>query len=245
MSKQNRETNRAQRAAAIQQEQARKERNKKLVAVVGVVLVICAIVAFAVISTSGGSKGPSDAQRPKATVTDNVLVIGNNPDAATKVVVFEDFLCPYCREFEESSRDFLHEYARKGKVVVEYRPFQLLQDPYSARSLNAYAAVLTHGTPLQALKFHDLLFDKQPYETASKKPDIDQLTKWAKSVGADSAEVIKAIKTPDEAFATAARKAAEDAKIQGTPTVLVNGQQLQGNSVQNMADNLQKMIAKG
>ena len=61
--------------------------------------------------------------------------------------------------------------ADKGTVQVEYRPFHLLQDDYSTRALSAWAAVLEQGTPKQALSFHDLLYDNQPYEAAPDKPD--------------------------------------------------------------------------
>ena len=44
MSKQNRETGRTQRAAAIRAEQARKERNRRIAVVVGIVVALGAIV---------------------------------------------------------------------------------------------------------------------------------------------------------------------------------------------------------
>ncbi len=170
MSTKNRELNRAERARAIQREQAAGERNRRILITVAIVVVLSAVIAAVVVFSGGGSKKPeSTAALPPATAQGQSLVMGGNAKAATKVVVYEDFLCPYCRQFETSTRDFLQAAADKGTVQVEYRPFHLLQDDYSTRALSAWAAVLQQGTPKQALTYHDLLYDKQPYEASTEQ----------------------------------------------------------------------------
>jgi protein-disulfide isomerase len=163
MSKKERAGNRAARAAAIQKQQVAQERNRKIL-IVGVVLVVLAAVVAAGVLLSGGDKPASAGPAPKAVAAGQALKVGDNPDAKVKVVVYEDFLCPYCREFEAATRSFIRKDAEEGKVLVEYRPFHLLQDEYSTRALTAWGAVLQKGTGRQALAFHDLLYDKQPYE---------------------------------------------------------------------------------
>jgi hypothetical protein len=108
------------------------------------------------------------------------------------VVVYEDFLCPFCRQLETSTRDFLHQDAAKGSVQVEYRPFQLLPDDYSRRALDAWATVLQKGTPAQALRFHDLLYDEQPYEQAAHKPGVAALRALARKAGVTDPKVLDA-----------------------------------------------------
>jgi protein-disulfide isomerase len=265
MSKSGRDEGRRERAAAIQAEQARAERNRKL-ALYGAVVVVVAVIAAAVFWYSGGSSSnptsAADAAKvparvvgmsgaPATTIATKDASAGSTPNlvigkasAPTKVVVYEDFLCPYCREFEEASRDFLHEAAEQGKVEVEYRPFHLLQPQYSLDALNAFAAVLTSSSPEVALRFHDLLYDKQPYETASSFPDASELAKWAKSVGGDSGAVEAAVNANDPAFAKAAEELSTAAKVPGTPTVFVDGKTLSGSSPADMANKLQTMIGK-
>lgn len=266
MSKSNRNSGRRERAAAIQAAQARTERNRRLV-LVGAVVVVVAVIAAAVFWYSGSSdsgtaasgkgygKVPArvvslDGAPPKtvSTATDasgstRALVIGES-SAKLKVVVYEDFLCPYCHEFEESSRDFLHAAAAKGKVEVEYRPFHLLQPQYSLDSLNAFEAALKSATPTEALRFHDLLYDKQPYEAASSFPGADDLGKWAQSVGIDADTVSSAVRAGDTTYADAVEALARKAKVPGTPTIFVNGKTLSGSSVAEMVENLQTMIGK-
>jgi protein-disulfide isomerase len=246
MSKQGREQNRTERAAAIRAQQQRSENLKKLGLIAGIVIVIGAIIAAGVIFGGGSGKDatPVDQAKLQPRAGDHSLLIGP-ADAATKVVIYEDFQCPYCREFEMSSRDFLHEYAAKGKVQVEYRPFNLLSSlPYSERALDAFIAVLEKGTPGQALELHDALYDHQPYEQSSDSVSVDDIKGWVEDTGAGEAAV-SAIQDDHEAWFTAAMKAAKDAHVQGTPTVLVNGQPLQAPSVGAMATQLEQMIAKG
>ncbi len=163
--------------------------------------------------------------------------------AKIKVVVFEDFLCSRCLQFERATRDFLHQDATQGKVLVEYRPFHLLQDPYSTRALNAWGAVLQKGTPAQALKFHDLLYDNQPRES-SHKPDNAKLMALAKQAGVTDQSVLDAFNTEDVAFYTAVQKAAKQANVTRTPSVRVNGKPLTGSSIDDEAANLENLIAR-
>jgi protein-disulfide isomerase len=243
MSKSGRDQGRRERAAAIQADAARAERNRRILLVGAIVAVLAVVVAAGFWYTTGNDSGGHAAKTTAAAGSGNhAIVVGSNADAKYHVVVYEDFLCPFCRQFELATRDFLHADADKGFVQIEYRPFHLLPDDYSVRALNAFAAVLAES-PAKALKFHDLLYDKQPYEDASSKPDAAQLADWASSVGADKSAVEKAVEANDSAWKDAADEAASKAKVDATPTIFVNGKQLPGASVTEMADNLEKMIA--
>ncbi|MFL6158356.1 MAG: DsbA family protein, partial [Marmoricola sp.] len=161
MSTQNREQNRTAKAAAIRAEQARKERNRRIALIVGILVVLGAVVAAGAWYSSDSS-APADNTSVAVAAGDTSILVGSD-SAPVKVVVYEDFLCPFCRELEDSTRDFLRENAAKGKVQVEYQPINLLQDySYSLRSLNAWGAVLKNARPNVALKLHDLFYENQP-----------------------------------------------------------------------------------
>ena len=224
---------------------ARRERNRRLAITTGILVLLAVVIATGVWVTSGSSTtpDPAAARTPAAHVGDHSLVVGAAA-APVKVVVYEDFLCPYCRQFETSTRDFLQAAADKGTVQVEYRPFHLLQDDYSTRALSAWASVLQQGTPKQALSYHDLLYDKQPYEASPDKPDGAKLAEWAKDSGVTSSSVLDSVKKADDPeFVKSADAAATKAGVDGTPTVLVNGKPLEGSSVSDMADNLEKIVS--
>ena len=243
MSKKSREsgrTERTERAAAVRRAQAGRERNRK-VGVIGAVVVLLLVIVGAGVffSRSGGDAAASASSRGQA------LVVGDDAKAKLKVVVYEDFLCPYCREFESSTRSMLHEAASKGTVQVEYRPFHLLQDDYSTQALAAWSAVLQQGTAKQALALHDLLYENQPYEQDPSKPGPAQFVSWAKKAGVTSSAVLDAVRqASDQTFVDAADAAAKKAGVTGTPTVFVNGKQLGGASVSDEVSALEKMISQ-
>ena len=133
-----------------------------------VVFVIAIIASGAIIFQSGRDTTGDKSSKPKSAAGNYALAIGKK-SAPVKVVIYEDYQCPFCRAFEMGSRDFLHADAAAGKVYVEYRPIAFLND-YSVRSLNAFAAVLDDAGPDAALKFHDLLFDNQPSEQGPFPP---------------------------------------------------------------------------
>ena len=243
MSKKQRETNRTARAAAVRREQAARERNRRII-LTSAVLVVLAVIVTAGVLIGGGGSSPSQAgagvTKVGARADGQALVIGTNAKAP-KVVVYEDFLCPYCREFESTSRATLRDAAEKGDVVVEYRPFHLLQDDYSTEALTAWSAVLQKGTPEQALKLHDLLYENQPYESDTNKPSVDDLVDLAKKAGVKDSAVLDAMRQPDQQFVDAADKAATAAGVTGTPTVLFDGKTLEGSPSQLAATIKQRL----
>jgi protein-disulfide isomerase len=246
MSKQNREKDRTARAAAIRAAQARKERNRRVAIIAGVVVLLGAIVAGGAWYGSGsGGKASTGAKIPPVAAGTASLKMGD-PGAPVKVVIYEDFLCPFCRELESSTRDFLRENAAKGKVLVEYQPINLLtRFPYSAKVLNAWAAVLKNKGPEAALELHDLLYEHQPYEESSDQVTDSQIAGWVKQAGADTDAVRQAMKTPDTEFFTAAQQAMISAKVTSTPTVFINGEELPPTGVADMVSKIEAAVDQG
>jgi protein-disulfide isomerase len=246
MSKQGRELARTQKAAAIRSEQARKERNRRVGLIAGIVVLLCAVIAGGTWYASGtGDSTTSSSGSAPVTAGTASLGVGDT-SAPVKVVIYEDFQCPYCRELESSTKDFLRENAAKGKVYVEYQPINLLSDlPYSENALNAWAAVLKHASPQAALKLHDLLYEHQPYEQDSAKVTEDQIAGWVKEAGGDNAAVRAAMTTKDQAFFAAAQQVMEDTGLQGTPTISINGKQLPAASVPDLVSQIENAVDNG
>ena len=247
MSKQSRDVGRTERAAAVRAEQARKERNRRVLVIVGIVVLLGAVVAAGAWYGGGGGNNTASTSSSSSSLKagDASLVVGKD-SAPVKVVVYEDFLCPFCRELETSTRDFLAENADKGKVQVTYQPIHLLQQyAYSGKALNAWAAVLEHASPAAALKLHNILYDNQPYEQSSGTVTDAQIAAWVKQAGADTSAVRDAMKSQDTTFFAAAQKAMTDAHITGTPTVFINGKELPLSNVTTMVSQLEAAVQQG
>ena len=242
MSKKNRTNDRASRAAAALAEQQRQERRRRNLMVGGVVGAILVIVVIGfLLARSLDTTNDVNADAPSSSSEFGVTI--GPDDAPNKVVIYEDFLCPYCGELEKRTRDDLAQLADDGKVQVEYRPFNLLggddDTSYSVRSAGAFSIVLEKEDATVAKKFHDLLYENQPEETGPF-PKSSELADLAVEAGADENAVRSPIENDEgTAWVTKATKAANDAGVQGTPTVLLNGEVFNdGTTIDDLAQNL-------
>ena len=242
MSKRNRDVARADRiakAAALRKQQEAAERRRRTLMIGGVVAALLVIVVGGwflsrALDTTGNVDAPAAGSEYGVTI--------GPKNAPHDVVVYEDFLCPFCGEFEAETHEKLATLAEQGKVRVEYRPFNLLSSlgDYSARSAEAFSVVLDKSGPDVAKKFHDLLYENQPEEKGPFLSNADIL-KLAVQAGANEADVKDAITNADGkgAWVTGATQAALDAGVRSTPTILLDGKVFQdGRSPAEIGDNL-------
>ncbi|MFC7493924.1 MULTISPECIES: DsbA family protein [unclassified Nocardioides] len=244
MSKKNRANDRAARAAAALEEQQRQERRRRNT-MVGAVVVGILVIVLAGWLLSRSLDTTEDVDAPAAG-SEFGLTIGPD-DAPNSIVIYEDFLCPYCGELERATSDDLTRLAGEGKVQVEYRPFNLLSSlgDYSARSAGAFSIVLEKSGPEVAKEFHDLLFENQPSESGPF-PDSSELADLAVEAGADEADVRSAIENDEgSAWVERATSAAlDDSGVQSTPTVLLNGEVFtEGRTIDDLAEALVDQVS--
>lgn len=234
---------RAARAAAALAEQKRLERRRSLVTTLAVVVAMALIVTVGfLVQRSRDTSTEVDAGAAGSSA--HSLVVGRD-DAPHTVVIYEDFLCPYCGELEKASHEQLGQLAADGQVQLDYRPFVLLDriGPYSEQALNAMAVVLDASGPEVAKTFHDLLYADQPSEEGPF-PDTDWLVQKAVEAGASESDVRDGIENDaQQAWTEAATQEALDAGVQGTPTVLVDGQVVQAGSMDDLAAKIVSLVS--
>lgn len=194
------------------------------VGVAAVLVVVVVVAVIAVLQARDGADAPATA--PAAATEQGGFVVGD-PDAPVTVEVVEDFQCPACQQFEGLNADLLAQYAASGDVAVEYRGIAFLDrassTAYSTRALNASACVMGEGEETWTA-FHDALFAVQPPEGGAGLPD-DVLVDLAVEAGADEDAVAGCIADGTyEAWAEDVTEAAFDGGVEGTPTVLVDGE---------------------
>ncbi|HSU48149.1 MAG TPA: thioredoxin domain-containing protein [Arthrobacter sp.] len=162
-----------------------------------------------------------------------------------KVVLYVDFICPVCKNFETQYNDQLTSLRNDGKITVEYRPLGFLDSRsttnYSSRAANA-AACVANTAPEKYADYFNALYAKQPAEGSAGLSDND-LKKMASDMGVniDSCVDDKTYR-PYVKFTT---KEAAAIGVTGTPTVFVDGKQWgKGDSAQTpFPDFLQAAIA--
>ena len=110
-----------------------------IVALIGLVL-----GGFILSSPPKTSAPSSDNSSATSQVKENPTLIDNpnspvvgNKDASVKIVVFSDFLCPYCAQLHTSLDGYVAKYG--DKIAIEIRTF-LVHDQAQILSQAAYAA---------------------------------------------------------------------------------------------------------
>ncbi|MEP6481986.1 MAG: thioredoxin domain-containing protein [Rhodoglobus sp.] len=165
--------------------------------------------------------------------------IANKPDTSTGVLniqMYVDYLCPICGDFEKTNGDYITSLLDNGGATVEIHPLAILDrlsqgTRYSTRAANAAACVANYS-PSEYYDFHTLLFAKQPGENTTGRTD-DELIGYADQVKVKNASKIDScIRNQDfKAWVEASTARALNGpipnsnvdKVQGTPTVIVNG----------------------
>jgi protein-disulfide isomerase len=227
---------RTERARAQAEERRRAARRRERLTRAGMVAAVLALVVggYFLVTTLGSDKPDTP---PEGASADFGLVLGE-ADAPKSIVIYEDFLCPFCGQLEQTVGDQLDAAVDAGEMKVEYRTVSFLEriSDYSPESANAFAVVLDESGPEVAKAFHDLLYDNQPSEEGPF-PDTDELVAMAVDAGAKEADVRPGIEDMAfEGWVDAAGEAASKAGVNATPTVLVDGERVEGETMAEIAE---------
>lgn len=244
MSQKNARTSSAQRAAGVIQDMEARERRRRLLIVGGIVVALVVAVAVGLFVQSQRDSTGEEATVP-AGATDSFGMVLGPDDAPHSVVIYEDFLCPVCGDLEAFTNTGLSSAVDAGQVQVEYRPLNFLSrfGDYSLRAANAFAVVLDTTGAEAATSFHDALFAAQPSESGPF-PGDDALVDMAVDAGAEESEVREGIEELqfEQWVANATDQASRDG-IRGTPTVVLDGEPVPGQTLEELATNLLEGIA--
>jgi hypothetical protein len=146
-------------------------------------------------------------------------VLVGSAGARSRLVVFEDPQCPYCREFEDVSGDLLRREVAAGAVAVEYRIRSFLGEE-SVRAANALAAAAGAG------KFDELrreLFAEQPPEHSGGF-SAEVLLELGGRVGLTGAEYVAAVREGRyERWVRDIDETFQEQDPRGTPFALLDG----------------------
>ena len=164
---------------------------------------------------------------PMSRNADGSITMAKSGVNAPVLEIFEDFQCPICKEVEEASGSTIKRLAAEGKVKVVYRPFQLFHaEPLSSNSRRAANAALC--TPAgKWVSYHDTLYEFQPPEGKEGFSDKD-LVAWGGDLGITGAAFTSCVNDAQKGGQVdqMTRYATGTRKVTGTPTVFLDGRQL-------------------
>ncbi len=166
--------------------------------------------------------------------------------APVSIIEFGDYKCPNCKNFDKDVVPII----QKELVDTGKAKFYFMNDSFinvdSTRSAKFAESVFQELGNETFWKFHDLLFEKQPEDTKYEKIDLfteDFLVDTLKEV-ASGVDVDKVVKNfQDKKSEKAWNKDMDYAKklgVTGTPTVFVNGEKFEGQTIDDLKDMVEK-----
>ena len=236
----------ASRAAEIRAAQERQERRRRTLVVTAVGVLVLAIVLVIGYAVQSSRDTTGQAATAPAGAVGGYAVPAGPATAPVKIAVYEDFMCPFCGQFEAASRTVLEKQVEAGKVQIQYHVVNFLDrsstTKYSTRAANALAVVLDTSGPVVAKKFHDLLFEHQPAEGSAGLSDA-QLVGFAVQAGATTRAVQPANTTATyELWVQNVNDQASKAGVNQTPTVQIDGRTLEPKTIAGLVAAVEKAV---
>lgn len=247
-----------EKARQLREEQKKKERRNRFLlqgGIVAGVLAIGTIVALVIVnSASPTGPGPLNMASDGIQIGEGfvatetpALAEGADPvpneraEGELNITMFVDYLCPICRQFEVTNGDYISSLLENGGTTLDIHPITILDrlsqgTKYSTRAANAAACVANYQ-PNGFYDFHLQLFVRQPAENTAGLSDDEIIALVGDSGITDDGKIADCIRGQDfKSFITTATDRALTGpipnsnvdKVEGTPTVIVNGQKYEG-----------------
>jgi protein-disulfide isomerase len=232
-----------ERLAAERAAQAAAAKRRERALRIGLVILVIAIVAgitTAVVVSRRGSTATAGAVPAGVTATK-----GYPTGTAKKPVVdmWEDFQCPNCRDFEAANRTTIENLAKDGKAQIVYHTWNFLDadntsnapatQNSSTRAAMAAACASDQG---KFLAMHDQIFENQPAKEGTGYTN-QTLEGFAKAAGVPNMSTFDQCLTSKKylGFVNSVAAEADNLQITGTPTVFVDGKQVDFSSANSWA----------
>ncbi|MBO9667115.1 MAG: DsbA family protein [Bdellovibrio sp.] len=190
------------------------------------------------------------ASSPEQKFTENGLILQKGSETAVMTIVeFADFLCPHCKHAAPSLHTFTNNHP---DVKLIFKPWPIDGTCNEAvqgggdglRCALATSVICSEKLDKKGWVAHDYIFENQ--ENIFASPSLDKhLEGVAKVTGISLEDLNKCLKDPAtaELIRSMAKEGAE-AKIQGTPTVFVNGRLLNGGQMIPILEETYKTLKK-
>ncbi len=193
--------------------------------VLGGVLVVAFLAGFL------WNRGQSETEqatvhRPTSTAGRNGGAIVGDANAPVTITEYGDFQCPVCAALHQAWGPTLDQLIQQGKVKFEFVGLGYL-DGDGSESTRSAAAALCAADAGKFVEYYDVLYNQQSPVERSGFLTTDQLLKFGADVGITDPTFTKCVR--DGRYDGWVRRTSDVASrkgVTGTPTVFVNGRQV-------------------
>lgn len=196
-------------------------RNLVIAVVVGVLLIM-------LVPTLLSRQTDSSASIPASVSADRGygIVFNEGLTGVPVLDIYEDFQCPVCAQFEQVNGQYIESLIAEKKATVVYHTLSFL-GPESVSAANAAACAADEG---EFLDYHRLLMINQPQENSGAWTN-GVLARVGQTAGITSQKFSECINKGN--YLSWVRNVAEagaKANVNSTPTVFINGKEIDRNS---------------
>lgn len=208
--------------------QQRQQRRQRLI-ILGAITLVAALVVFAVVWQQLRPVGEIITVTPAALPNADGLSLGD-ADAPVTIQIFEDFQCPACRRFTESTEPLIIEnLVATGKARYEFHHYPFLDGNgvgAIGESDQAANAAMCANEQDKFWEMHSILFANWNGENQGAFSNR-RLQAMAESLGLDMDAFNSCFnENPHEEEIQADFDLGQQMGVSGTPTVFVNGQRV-------------------
>ncbi|MFI3891418.1 disulfide bond formation protein DsbA [Kocuria rhizophila] len=173
---------------------------------------------------------PDTTKTPPGIVDADKAATNGEP---VQLVVFQDYECVHCADFEKENAELLKKYVDAGKLDVEYRNLNFLDkatpDQYSSRAANAAYLVAEQVSADQFLEYSQEVFTHQGTGGLSNQELAEIAGKHGASVTAEDIDE----NTYRPMVDVATRESVTNG-VAGTPTMFVDGKRYEEGAFEDM-----------
>lgn len=227
----------------------RKNNNIFAIVVTIAVVVVIAVVAGIVVWMNNAAAGPGATPQSSTIDTETgAISVGDGPNTLDTYV---DFICPACKQFEQTYGEAIQEQVEAGTLTLNIHPISILDrasqgTEFSSRAAGAMYCV-AEAEPEAALPFLQAMYASQPAENTPGLAD-EQIVQIARDAGVTDADAVESCIT-EGSFKRFAQSKTQSTPVQpgqngiSTPTIVLNGETvdnstLTGDAQADIVDNL-------
>ena len=193
------------------------------------VAVLVALAGLGIFMQSRSANNPdtNGSSIPKGASTLGGPIVVGDPGAKTTLTIWEDFQCPYCQRFETAVTPTVQAAIAKKTTKVEYHVVSFLDGGKVSSSNRAANASFCAADQDKFIEFQSWAYAHQPAENSGGFTN-DELVGYGPSIGIPNQDAYASCVNDGTylPFAKASTDSMVPNGIQGTPTVLVNGNKI-------------------
>jgi protein-disulfide isomerase len=207
-----------------------------------VIAVVLGVVLIMLVPTLLSNRTNTEAAIPSSvSVEDGYGMVFNKELTDVPFIeIYEDFQCPACARFEGIVGEYIEDLINTKKAKVAYHPLSFL-GPESQLAANAAGCAADQGKFIQ---FHKTLYANQPSENSGAW-NASYFTTLSLGLGITGKEYDKCVAN-SEYKDWVVNVANEGAKrnINSTPTVFINGKEIDRNKAYNSLGEFMLAVSK-